>query len=310
MLRRAARRVASFSTYVDRSGYTRFSSNGPSSQRGAQTALLLLVGAGGVYVTHRETVPITGRAHAVLISQQREAALGAQAARETLAAHAGRVLPSSHPQARRVARVGARLVEALKADPRLANLPQVKGSCFQFTVLADAAPNAFVAPGGAAFVHTGLLELLPEDDALAAVLAHELAHVVCRHGAEKMTYGLLQVAASVAVAVALGGGADVARLLTELGFGLPFSRAAETEADRVGMVLAARACYDAAGQAVVFQRLEAHSHGHGAPPAWLSTHPTNKARVRAALAAAAGVVAERDKAGCGDRAALLGTGWR
>jgi predicted Zn-dependent protease len=142
-------------------------------------AAALTAASGVVYVTHLEPVPLTGRSHLILCSHDTELQLGRQAAAAVLADVGPRaVLPPSSPAARRVARVAARLVTALREDERLRKVPHLATQPWRFTVIASPQINAFVVPGGDAFVFTGLLDAFPDDDSLAMVLAHEMARRV------------------------------------------------------------------------------------------------------------------------------------
>jgi predicted Zn-dependent protease len=283
----------------DSRGYRHFDSGGGWKPTQSQLRVAGAVAAAGgvVYVTHLEKVPVTGRSHLVLCSLAQERALGEQAAAQVLAQYGGAVLPPSAPQSRRVARVGARLVEALREDERTRRLPHLATAKWTFTVIADDTQvNAFVVPGGHAFVFTGLLKLFPEDDALAMVLAHEAAHVVARHSAEKVSHALVGTLLKVGIAMLTGiqGPGDA---IVDLGMSLPFSRRAELEADAIGILVMARACFDPAAAPLVFQRL-GKLHKHSAPPAWLSTHPADSDRVKALRGAAADASRAYTSAGC------------
>ena len=268
----------------------------------------LAVASGAVYVANLEPVPITGRRHLVLCSLATERALGKQAAAAVLSQYAPAVLPPSSPPARRVARVGARVVAALREDPRLRALPHLRGTAWSFVVIDSPEVNAFVVPGGQAFVFTGLLRAFPEDDALAMVLAHEVAHVVARHSAEKVSHAVVGTLLKIALAVLTGvqGASDA---VVDIGLSLPFSRRAESEADAIGILLMARACFDPAAAPGVFERLgKLHSHGArggGAPPEWLSTHPADGKRVASLRGMADQAAAAYAQAGCADTHAAL-----
>jgi predicted Zn-dependent protease len=278
-------------------------------------AAALAAASGAVYVTHLEPVPLTGRSHLILCSHDTERALGRQAADAVLADAGPRaVLPPSSPAARRVARVAARLVTALREDDRLRKVPHLATQPWRFTVIASPQVNAFVVPGGDAFVFTGLLDAFPDDDSLAMVLAHEMAHVVARHAAEKVSAAALFTLLKVALATLTGvqGASDA---LVELGLNLPFSRRAEREADAIGLLIMARACYDTAAAPRVFEKL-GKMHGGGGSgggdvPAWLSTHPPSAERVRALRDVAGDAAREQALAGCEDvRGAMGATGVR
>jgi predicted Zn-dependent protease len=145
--------------------------------------------------------------------------------------------------------------------------------------------NAWCMPGGKIAVYTGLMEKLSlTDDELAAVMGHEIAHALREHGREKASQ-----AAGVNVAATLGGvigafyGIDssisqgLLGAVGDLAFMRPNSRGMEQEADRIGVELAARAGYDPHAAISLWEKM-ARASG-GSPPQWLSTHPSNEARM-------------------------------
>jgi hypothetical protein len=166
-------------------------------------------------------------------------------------------------------------------------------------VVDDASVDAYTVPGGHVFVHSGVLDLIghEDDSALAFVLAHEMGHALCRHGAEKATLSVLSSvadAASWAAAVLAGadyfGGAFTAAALAgaesavTLAVTLPHSRDMEREADLVGVRLMARACFDPNGAARAFRKIQnarsLDDAGVSRLEAYLSTHPLDDERVR------------------------------
>ena len=145
--------------------------------------------------------------------------------------------------------------------------------------------NAFALPSGDIGVHAGMLEVARDQDRLAAVIAHEVAHVLARHGNERLSTelaarGLLQLAALL-----IGAEADVGDelLLGALGLGaqygvlLPFSRVQESEADIVGLELMAAAGFDPRGAVLLWQDMRGATGGQ--PPEFLSTHPSHGSRI-------------------------------
>lgn len=177
----------------------------------------------------------------------------------------------------RVQRVGSKLVQAAG----LANRP------WQYVVFDDPAANAFVLPGGRIGVNTGLLDLVENDDQLAAVLGHELAHSVANHAAERYSQtAATQLALGVGQA-ALGSQASpqAARQIAalggagaQLGILLPYSRKHELEADRLGVDYMVRAGYRP-GEAVELWRTMQRANTGGRPPKFLSTHPSESTRI-------------------------------
>ena len=220
------------------------------------------------------TVPYTGRHQLSLIPQGEETALGLSAYRDTL----GKARLSDDPaQTAMVRRVGERIAQA-------ADRPDFQ---WEFNVIKDdKMANAFCLPGGKVAVYTGILPLTRDDTGLAVVLGHEIAHALARHGGERMSQGLLAQLGGAALSVALadqpsqtsglmmsayGAGAQVGVLL-------PFSRAHESEADRIGLILMAKAGYDPRA-AVGFWGRMAEGKGEPGLAGFLGTHPADKRRI-------------------------------
>jgi len=210
------------------------------------------------------TVPFTNRRQLVLVSPGEEAALGAQAFKETVREH--RVVTGTR-DSKLVADVGRRLAAVSgRTDFQ-----------WEFALLEGKDVNAFCLPGGKTAVFTALLPVAKDTNGLAVVMGHEIAHAIARHGAERMSQGAvveLGGAAVGAVAGPYGGAAAVAYGLgTQLGVMLPFSRSHEQEADTIGLMLMARAGYDPRGALAFWDRMEAQSSG-SSPSEFLSTHPS------------------------------------
>jgi metalloendopeptidase OMA1, mitochondrial len=158
---------------------------------------------------------------------------------------------------------------------------------WEFVVFDDPAINAFAMPGGKIGVNTGLLELVESDDELAAVMGHEVCHVLFEHGNQRMSAELIRQGVAALGMVAADHYEMDQRttaimmsaygIATELGGMLPFSRNHEIEADREGLLIAARAGYDPRAAVTFWQKMEARSEGQ--PPEWLSTHPSHGNRI-------------------------------
>jgi predicted Zn-dependent protease len=230
------------------------------------------------------TNPVTGRQEIVLMSPEREASLGKQAAAQ-VAAEMGLVEDAALLAA--VRQVGARVA---------AHSPR-KDVPFTFAIANMAETNAFALPGGYLYVSRGLLALARSEDELANVLAHEVGHVAARHAAQRETravgVGLLAVLGTVA-AGALGGDAAagaVSQLGQVAGAGLiaSYGRDQERQADEVGQRMAKAAGYDPSGMATFLGALDREvtlRTGKTRRPSFLDSHPAAPERVERAMARA------------------------
>jgi predicted Zn-dependent protease len=159
---------------------------------------------------------------------------------------------------------------------------------WEVNVLTSPEVNAWCMPGGKIAVYTGIIEKLNiTDDELAAVMGHEISHALREHGRERASQqAATGVGASLAGVVAdifLPGSGQLATAgagaAGQLAYNLPYSRLQETEADRMGVELAARAGYDPRAAIALWQKMAKLSSG-GAPPQLLSTHPSNDTRIK------------------------------
>ena len=256
--------------------------------RGAQGILglfcfLSMVTASGVISTLGGCVraPGTARDQFIYISEEKEIAMGIDAYRELL-----RKAPiSDDPELNElVNRVGKRIAA-------VANKPEYE---WEFAIIRDDRMiNAFALPGGKVAVFTGILKLPKNEDGLATVIGHEVAHALQRHGAERYSRSILETIGQVG---ALAAGAAVGRpdaamaAMSAYGVGvsLPFGRKQESEADYIGLKLMARAGYDPREAVPFWERMS------GCPrqmidkvcfrsqhniPEFLSTHPSDVARI-------------------------------
>ncbi len=227
------------------------------------------------YFANQQEVPLTGRTQLVDISREQEMALGLQSYQQILSR--SRVV-SQGEAVRLVRTVGRRIAKAAAdVDP---------GFQWEFNLIASDQINAFALPGGKVAIYTGILPVAKNADGLATVMGHEIAHAIARHGAERMAYQKLVQLGSMAASVALGGmDIETQRMVmgalgvgSQYGVLLPFSRKHETEADYMGLIFLARACFDPAEAPRLWQRMGEASQG--APQEFLSTHPSHETRIR------------------------------
>jgi len=156
---------------------------------------------------------------------------------------------------------------------------------WEVLVFEDSTPNAFALPGGKIGVHTGMLDVATTPGQLAAVLGHEVGHVLLRHGNERMSQAILADTAMNTASVAAGAAAPQYEELIVGGLGvgaqfgvlLPFSRKHESEADQVGQIFMAEAGFYPAEAITLWQNM-AEMSGKG-PAQWQSTHPSDETRI-------------------------------
>lgn len=188
--------------------------------------------------------------------------------------------PADHPQLRRLREIAQRII-----PHTLAWNPRARDWKWEVNLIGSRQINAYCMPGGKIAFYTGILEQLQlTDDEVAMVMGHEIAHALREHARERMgksavTNGVARVGGAIA---SLWLGVDprltdsVARTGADL-LSLSFSRSDESEADLVGLELAARAGYDPRAGITLWQKMSAANKG--APPQWLSTHPSGKTRI-------------------------------
>ena len=220
------------------------------------------------------TAPLTGRSQLILVPESTEIALGLKSYREILS---NSKLCQDQRVVAMVREVGNRI--ALAADK-----PDYK---WEFNVIQeDKMVNAFALPGGKVAVYTGILPYTKDSNGLAAVMGHEVAHVLIRHGGERMTTILLSQLGQAAMNIALRDKDPKTINALNIGYGvtttvgvlLPFSRKQESEADRIGLILMAMAGYDPS-KALSFWKRIAEKKGKKSPPEFLSTHPADEKRI-------------------------------
>ncbi len=217
-----------------------------------------------------QTVPYTERRQVLLLSEDEENKMGLDVYKEIV----GKAKVSTDPAANElVTRVGRRIAQATG-----------KNYTWEFKVIDDPkTANAFALPGGKVAVYTGILPITKDEAGLAAVLGHEISHVIARHNGERVSeqmvaQGLVGIGGSVVgldqkTSEAIGG-LFINTLL------LPFSRQQESEADHLGLIYMAQAGYDPHAARDLWVRMAAAYQGSSRPPQFLSTHPSEATRVQ------------------------------
>ena len=251
--------------------------------------IVLFAGYAAYYwFTNRTVDPYTGEQVMIdkNLSADDESALGLQAYREILSQE-NPVDPDS-PVARQIAGIAQRLIA--RVDEVEADLAAEKGLQaqnfaanfqWQVNVIQSEQANAFALPGGKMAVYTGLVPVARNQDGMAVVMGHEIAHALMRHGAQRMARGKLEQIGQMAGAAS---GMDAGTLQTVMSaYGvtsaLPYARGHETQADEVGLMLAAAACFDPREAVPLWQRMGQMGGGRN-PPEFASTHPSPATRIQ------------------------------
>ncbi len=231
------------------------------------------------------TVPITGRSQMLFIPASQLVAMSTDSFSKLIQST---TLSTDADKIAMVERVGERLARSTEQFLwEMGRGADIKNFDWEFKLIADDKEvNAFAMPGGKVGVYTGILPLTQDETGLAVVMAHEIAHVIANHGGERMSQLLLVELGGLTLNAALRAQEDKTRqwwlvaygLGSSLGYVLPYSRLQENEADRIGLILMARAGYDPEAAVAFWQRMNAQKTSR--VPAFLSTHPAPETRIK------------------------------
>lgn len=222
------------------------------------------------------TAPLTGRSQFILLPAQEEMKMGYQSYQEVMQKEK---LSTNPAYLQLVEKVGQRIAAA-------AARPDYQ---WEFKVIENnEMVNAFCMPGGKVAIYTGILAVTQDELGLAAVMGHEVAHALARHGAERVSQSMIAQTGLAAVSAAMASkNPETVKTVTGLlgagasvGVILPFGRKQESEADRIGLLLMAKAGYNPMAAVTFWQRMAEASKGKAKPPEILSTHPSDATRIQ------------------------------
>jgi predicted Zn-dependent protease len=251
--------------------------------------LLAFAGYAAFYwFSNRSVDPYTGES--VLIDStldvDQEKALGLQAYQEILAQE--RPLDPNAQVSRDVREIAQRLIAkvdvvetALAEEHGLKPGHFSRGFDWEVNVIQSDQANAFCLPGGKMAVYTGLVPVAQTRDAMAVVMGHEIAHALLRHGAQRMAQQKLTQIGQMAGAASGMDPQQQQMVMAAMGYGylLPYARGHETQADEVGLMLAAAACFDPREAVPLWERMGQASGGQSQPE-FSSTHPNPGTRIQ------------------------------
>jgi predicted Zn-dependent protease len=236
--------------------------------------LVLVVLCLAVMLAACSQVPLTGRKRLLLVGEAAELELGMSTYQEILEKS---TLSEDEGSVRRIRTIGM----------TIAGVTGKQDYQWEFNLIeADTIYNAFCLPGGKVAVYSGILKLASDDGEIATVIAHEIAHAIARHGAERMSQMLLVQLGGIALDEAMKKKSqktiELARTAYGAGAGLlyilPYSRTHESEADHLGLIYMAKAGYDPRAAVRFWRKMQAEA-GAGEPPEFLSTHPASDTRI-------------------------------
>ena len=226
----------------------------------------------GLVISACTTTPVSNRSALILIPKSQEISLGIQSYNEILK----REKESEDTQLNQIIRrVGQRIAS-------VSDMPKLE---WEIKLIESDQKNAFALPGGKIAIYTGILSIAKNEAGLATVMSHEIAHVIARHGAQRMTQQMLLQGAMIGAGLSMKNSTQKNIVLSALGVGvlygftLPFSRLHESEADQIGLIYMAKAGYDPNEAINFWQRFGQVKGGKGAPE-WASTHPADATRIQ------------------------------
>ena len=231
------------------------------------------------------TVALTGRHQLTLVPESEMLSVSSQQYGQFLKDNKVSTDPEGNA---RLQRVGARISKAVEDYAKLTDHPNaLNGYKWEFTLVESKEVNAWCMPGGKVVFYTGIMPVCQDDNGVAVVMGHEVAHAVAKHGAERMSQSLLVEMGGAALGAALQSKPQETQQLWMGAFGagaqygvlMPFGRGQESEADHLGLIFMAMAGYDP-HHAVEFWQRMAKASGGKAPAEFMSTHPSDEHRIQ------------------------------
>nr|WKN36653.1 M48 family metallopeptidase [Tunicatimonas sp. TK19036] len=231
------------------------------------------------------TVPLTGRKQLNLIPTAQINSLSFQSYQEVLSESK---LSNDQQQVALIRKVGKKLSYAIEQYMKeQGHADELDGFKWEFNLIEDdKTVNAWCMPGGKVAFYTGIMPICQDEEGVAVVMSHEIAHAIASHGNERMSQQLALQAGGTALSVALQEKPQLTQQLALAAFGLgsqvgillPYGRSQESEADELGLYMMAMAGYNPEAAVPFWQRM--NSEGGQRPPEFLSTHPAPETRIK------------------------------
>lgn len=231
------------------------------------------------------SVPLTGRKQLAMLPESEMITMGLASYQEFMKENP---VSTDRANVAIVSEVGKNLTAAVESFLKSNGLEsRLEGYAWEFSLVASDIPNAFCIPGGKVVIYSGILPFTADKNGLAVVISHEIAHAVARHGNERMSQQLLVQLGGIALSEATKGKPEETKSIyntvygigAQVGLLLPYSREHEYEADKLGLIFMAMAGYDPQSAIGFWEKMS--SSGGTKPPEFLSTHPSDAARIEA-----------------------------
>lgn len=229
------------------------------------------------------TVPLTNRKQFIAIPSDQMLSLSTESYNQVLSESK---LSKNSAEIATIRRIGQHVTQAVEQYLREINrLSLIDGYKWEYNLIAEETMNAWCMPGGKIVFYEGILPICKNDDGIAVVMAHEIAHAIAKHGNERMSQQMVVQMSGMALSEALKSQPEQTSQLammafgvgTQLGVMLPYSRQHETEADELGLYFMAMAGYDPQEAPRLWERMK--SAGSSGTPQFLSTHPNPQTRI-------------------------------
>ena len=248
-----------------------------------KNVILILILAFSVFTNSCSTVPVTGRNQLSIIPASQLMSMSFQQYDDFLKENK---VSNDLKQSATIKKVGLKIQKAVEQYLASKNLSShLDGYSWEYNLVDNEQVNAWCMPGGKVVFYTGILPICKDEAGIATVMGHEIAHAIAEHGGERMSQGLIVQLGGMGLQAALQNEPALTQQLamtafgigSQLGVTLPFSRLHESEADHMGLIFMAMAGYNPNTAVEFWQRMAAQ--GGGAPPEFLSTHPSNQTRI-------------------------------
>ncbi|XP_049800165.1 metalloendopeptidase OMA1, mitochondrial-like [Schistocerca nitens] len=241
-----------------------------------------------LYAYYLEFDPVTNRRKLVVFSDDQISEIAASEQRRIIKRHEVNILPTTHQLHQIIGKIVTKIVDSND------EIPNIRNKMWSIYVVdSPEIRNAFVLPNGAIFFFTGLLTVASNDDQTSIILSHEMAHTVLSHMAEQISnvhfhnllfnLAIIVIWATMPILYAFPC-QWLAEYLAKMFVELPFSRNLELEADKVGLILAAKACFDVREASLLWSKLKLLASLEGGlstePAEIFSTHPSYETRKR------------------------------